>query len=109
MLPAATSRGLLLRCVARRIPPPLRTSKRAASLGATGAALAEDRKGKKKATKRASVSIAASTGRKKPEEDEGDASDLKLEDKVDPPQPKRSKKAATSTEAATAVQLPAPT
>ncbi|KAG6974956.1 hypothetical protein JG688_00002790 [Phytophthora aleatoria] len=68
-----------------------------------------DRKGKKKATKRASASSAASTGRKKPEEDEGDASDLKLEDKVDPPQPKKSKKATTSTEAATAVQLPAPT
>ncbi|KAF1789928.1 hypothetical protein GQ600_16457 [Phytophthora cactorum] len=96
MSPAATSRGLLLR-------------KRAASRGATGAALAEDRKGKKKATKRASASSAASKGRKKPEEDEGDASDLKLEDKVDPPQLKRSKKAATSTEAATAVQLPAPT
>ncbi|KAG6958606.1 hypothetical protein JG688_00010434 [Phytophthora aleatoria] len=65
----------------------------AASRGAAGAALAEDRKGKKKATKRASTSNAASTDRKKPEEGENDAS----------------KKAATSTEAAAAVELPGPT
>ncbi|KAG2786260.1 hypothetical protein PC129_g15928 [Phytophthora cactorum] len=60
------------------------------------------------ATKRAPASNAASTGRKKSEEGEGGASDQELEDKVTPPKPKRSKKASTSTEAMTAVQLPPP-
>ncbi|KAG6953068.1 hypothetical protein JG688_00012994, partial [Phytophthora aleatoria] len=86
----------------------LRTSNRAASRGATSAAPADASKGKKKATKWGPASNAASTGRTKPEEGEGGASNQELEDKVTPPKPKRSKKAATSTEAMTAVQLPPP-
>ncbi|KAF1787378.1 hypothetical protein GQ600_12314 [Phytophthora cactorum] len=56
-------------------PPPLCTSKCAASRVATGAALVEAREGKKKVTKHAYESIAVRTGRKKPEEGEGGASD----------------------------------
>ncbi|KAG3176219.1 hypothetical protein PC128_g17385 [Phytophthora cactorum] len=57
-------------------PPPLCTSKCAASRVATGAALVEAREGKKKVTKHAYESIAVRTGRKKPEEGEGGASDV---------------------------------
>ncbi|KAF1786136.1 hypothetical protein GQ600_17233 [Phytophthora cactorum] len=69
--------------------PPVRTSKRAESRGVTGAALADARKGKKKATKWAAASNATSTGREKPEEGEGDSSDQELEYKVAPSMPKR--------------------
>ncbi|KAI9994627.1 hypothetical protein PInf_011377 [Phytophthora infestans] len=63
-------------------PPPLRTSKRAASSGKTAVALTEVRKSKKKATKR---TPAANTGHQKSDDDEDNTPpDQQLEDIVAP-------------------------
>ncbi|KAG3127478.1 hypothetical protein C6341_g24967 [Phytophthora cactorum] len=75
----ATSSPIRRRPGPDNIPPLVRTSKRAESRGAIGAALADARKGKKKATKWAAASNTTSTGREKPEEGEGDASDQELD------------------------------
>ncbi|RAW28186.1 hypothetical protein PC110_g15423 [Phytophthora cactorum] len=85
----ATSSPIRRRPGPDNIPPLVRTSKRAESRGAIGAALADARKGKKKATKWAAASNTTSTGREKPEEGEGDASDQELEYKVAPSMPMR--------------------
>ncbi|KAI9996516.1 hypothetical protein PInf_014244 [Phytophthora infestans] len=90
-------------------PPHLRTSKRAASRGATAGAPTEARKGKKKATKCVASLNASATWRKKADEGADDASDQDLEEKAAPPNPNRSKKASPPAESASIGEIAAPT
>lgn len=91
------------------VPSPLRTSKSAASRGTTTDAPTEERKGKKKASKRVVSTNAASIGRKKVDEGVDDALDQYVEDKAAHLKPKRTGKAAPPAESASTADPAAPT
>ncbi|RLN53727.1 hypothetical protein BBJ29_008893 [Phytophthora kernoviae] len=88
-------------------PPPLRGTRRHSAKAATGAALAEARKGKKKATKRVSNPASGAATKKKAASDAGRGSESDGETKPTPTASKKARKAAPSAKTLTTEAIPA--